>query len=182
MPRHVAPSRSVRPAEAAGSPTQRTADNREGGIPAVCPAPWRTLSGTPRSSAVLRASLTNAATAQTSRRSARCSSRDAARMIRNNATESRPPRSSRGGMRRAFPPLRWILPAQHALRLHVHRIDRLARRHEQPVPLHTPEAQVGAAFGQQDAADQLAVGREYRDAVLALATGEAAPDIALGVA
>ena len=74
------------------------------------------------------------------------------------------------------------LSARRALSLDIQRIDRLARRHEQPVPLHAAEADIGAAFRQQDAADQLAVGGEYRDAVLALAAGEAAPDIALGVA
>src|SRR6185295_10375628 len=45
------------------------------------------------------------------------------------------------------------LPARRALRVDVQRIERLARRHEQAVALHAPEADVGAALGQRDAAD-----------------------------
>ena len=66
------------------------------------------------------------------------------------------------------------LTAGDALRLDVERIDGLAGGHEQAVALPAAEAEVGAALGQQDAADQSAVGREHRDAVLAFAAGEAA--------
>src|SRR5262249_45932482 len=51
------------------------------------------------------------------------------------------------------------------LRVDVERIDRLACRNEQAVAFDPAEADVGGAFGQRDAADWLAVGREYRDAV-----------------
>src|SRR5205823_3209412 len=73
------------------------------------------------------------------------------------------------------------LSAQHALRLDIEGIDRLARRHEQPVALPAAKTDIGAALGQQDAPDQGAVRCEHCDPVLALAAGEAAPDIAVGV-
>src|SRR6185295_1001042 len=55
--------------------------------------------------------------------------------------------------------------ARRALRVHVERVDRLARGHEQAVALQAAEAEVGAALGQGDAADHDAVGGEYHDAV-----------------
>src|SRR5262245_30279901 len=72
--------------------------------------------------------------------------------------------------------------AGRALRLDVDRVDRLARGHEQAIPLAAAEAEVGASLGQQDPADQRAVRRKHRDAIMALAAREAGPDIALGVA
>ena len=69
-----------------------------------------------------------------------------------------------------------------ALRFHIHRIQGLARGHEQPVPLAPAEGEVGTALRQQDAADQGAVRGEDRNAILPRPAGEAAPDIALGVA
>src|SRR4051812_35563511 len=36
-----------------------------------------------------------------------------------------------------------LSPAGHALRVHVERIDRVARRHEQPVAVTTAEADIG---------------------------------------
>src|SRR5215510_9821172 len=49
------------------------------------------------------------------------------------------------------------LPALHALRVDIERIDRVARRHEQPVALDAAEADVGGALGQRDETDRLAV-------------------------
>src|ERR1700722_20848292 len=69
-----------------------------------------------------------------------------------------------------------------ALGLDIHGVDRLAGGHEQAVALAAAEAEVGAALGQQDPANQCAVRREHGDAVLSRAAREAAPDIALGVA
>src|SRR5690348_10634807 len=71
--------------------------------------------------------------------------------------------------------------AGHALRLDIKRVDRLARRHEEAVALPAAETHIGAALRQQDAADQIAVRRKHRDSVLALAAGETAPDIAVGI-
>src|ERR1700737_593081 len=54
------------------------------------------------------------------------------------------------------------LPARRALGADVERIERLARGHEQAVALEAAEADVGAALGQLDAADELAGGgREH---------------------
>src|SRR5579863_9557006 len=70
-----------------------------------------------------------------------------------------------------------------ALRLHVNRIERLARGHEQAVSLLAAEAEIGAAFRQADLTDPLAViGRKHLDAVIAFADpARADPDIAFGV-
>ena len=46
------------------------------------------------------------------------------------------------------------LSPQRALRIHIQRVDRLARGHEQAVALEAAETEVGAALGQGDAADQ----------------------------
>src|SRR5262245_24731497 len=70
---------------------------------------------------------------------------------------------------------------RRASRVHVHGVDRLAARDEQPVTLGAAKAQVGAALGQQDAPDELAVGIEDGHAVVPLATAPAAPEVALGV-
>src|SRR5262245_30718515 len=56
-------------------------------------------------------------------------------------------------------------PASYALRVHVERIDRVARRHEQPVTVAAAEADVGGALGQRYEADRLAGRIEYLDAV-----------------
>src|ERR1700737_4332283 len=72
--------------------------------------------------------------------------------------------------------------ADGALRFDVERIDRLARRHEESVALGPAETDVGAALGQEDTADQHAVGGEDSDPVLTLAAGKPGPDIALCVA
>src|SRR5580698_4949618 len=75
------------------------------------------------------------------------------------------------------------LSPQRALRVHIERVDRLARGHEQPVALQPAEADVGAALGQRDAADQLAVGRVDHDTVeFRIAHAPAAPEIAVDVA
>src|SRR5262249_2719001 len=47
-------------------------------------------------------------------------------------------------------------PASYALRVDVERIDRVARRHEQPVAVAAAEADVGGALGQRYEADRLA--------------------------
>src|SRR5271154_3609662 len=75
------------------------------------------------------------------------------------------------------------LSPQRALRVHIERVDRLARSHEQPVALQAAEAEIGAALGQCDAAYQLAVGRVDHDAVeFGIAHAPAAPQIAVDVA
>src|SRR5262249_23616009 len=63
-------------------------------------------------------------------------------------------------------------------------VQRLARRHEQPVALRSAETDVGAHFGQTDTAEQLAIRRPYRDAAVADAAAGVAgnPEIALDVA
>src|SRR4029453_9325631 len=53
------------------------------------------------------------------------------------------------------------------LRLDVHRIERLARGHEEPVALRPSEADVRADLGELDLPDALAVRREDVDAVVA---------------
>src|SRR5882724_1582815 len=62
------------------------------------------------------------------------------------------------------------------LRADIERVERLARRHEQPVPLGPAEGDVAAHFGQADAADQLAVGVPDGDARVA----DVAPGVARG--
>ena len=61
------------------------------------------------------------------------------------------------------PPLDSI--SGRALRIHIKRIERMARSHEQPIALAATEANIGAALRQRDAAlrqrdkaDQLAFG------------------------
>src|SRR5436190_860748 len=72
--------------------------------------------------------------------------------------------------------------AQRALGVDVERVQRMACRHEQPVAIAAAEADVGAALGQLDVADRLAVGIEYAHAVkLGRAHAPAAPQIAVGV-
>src|SRR5262249_46898488 len=66
------------------------------------------------------------------------------------------------------------LPRRRALSVDVHRVERLARRHEQAIAFRSAEADVGAHFRQADAAEQLAVGRPHGDAAVA--------DAAAGVA
>src|SRR5262249_55085633 len=71
---------------------------------------------------------------------------------------------------------------RRALGVDVERVERLARGHEQSVALDAAEAEVGAALGQQEAADQLPVGSDDRPPVQALAAAPPAPEIAVGVA
>src|SRR3954453_4886714 len=70
-----------------------------------------------------------------------------------------------------------------ALRGRVHRIERLARGHEQAVALGAAEADVAAHFGQPDAAEELAVRRPRRHAAIADGAARIAggPDIAVDV-
>ncbi len=75
------------------------------------------------------------------------------------------------------------LSPQRALGVHIQRVDRLARGHEQAVALQAAEAEVGAALGQRDAADHDAIGRVDHHAVeLGVAHAPAAPQIAVDVA
>src|SRR4051812_8328088 len=53
------------------------------------------------------------------------------------------------------------------LRIHEDGIERLARRHEEPVALGTAEADVAAHLGQADAPEQLAFRRPDGHAVIA---------------
>src|SRR5262245_6485750 len=71
--------------------------------------------------------------------------------------------------------------AQYPLGLDIKGVDRLARGHEQAVALLATETHVGAALGQQDAADHRAVGRVDGDPVLSRAAGPGAPDVAVRV-
>ena len=70
------------------------------------------------------------------------------------------------------------------LRIHIERVERLARGHEEPVALGAAEAEIAAHFGQANPADELAVRRPHRDAAVAhVAPGVArAPDVAVHVA
>src|SRR6188472_2117455 len=80
-------------------------------------------------------------------------------------------------------PSRVDLTAGRALRVHIQRIDRVARRHEQPVALDPAEAHVGATLGQCDEADRLTARIENLDAVLlCVAHAPAAPKIAVDIA
>src|SRR3981189_2264094 len=72
-------------------------------------------------------------------------------------------------------------PASYALRVNVERIDRVARRHEQPVAGGAAEAHVGGALGQLYEADRLAGRIEHLDAVERRAHAPAAPQIAVDV-
>src|SRR5580692_9863144 len=75
------------------------------------------------------------------------------------------------------------LPAERALGIHIECVDRLARRHEQAVALQAAEADIGAALGQSDAADRLAIRRKDHDAVeFGIAHAPTAPQIAVDVA
>jgi hypothetical protein len=71
--------------------------------------------------------------------------------------------------------------ARDPLGLDIEGVDRLARGHEQAVALRAAETHIGAALGQQDAADHRAVGRVDGDPVLGLAAGPGAPDVAVRV-
>src|SRR5258708_31976589 len=68
-----------------------------------------------------------------------------------------------------------------ALRGGIHRVERLARGHEQAVALGAAEADVAAHLGQADAADQLGGPRPHPHAVIAdVAAGTSrGPDISL---
>src|SRR4051794_38979382 len=75
------------------------------------------------------------------------------------------------------------LPARDALSGDVQRIDRLAGGHEQAVAPDATEADVGAAFGELDAADRLALWREDHHPVEVVGPlAPAAPDVPVGVA
>src|SRR5262249_56397351 len=74
-------------------------------------------------------------------------------------------------------------PSGRALRIDVERIERVARRHEQPVALGAAEAEIGGTLGQGDEADGLAGRVENLHPVqLRAAHAPAAPQIAVDVA
>src|SRR5438445_5528833 len=67
-------------------------------------------------------------------------------------------------------------------RIHVERIERVARGHEQAVALAPAESEVGAALRQRDEADRLALGIEHLDPIeLGAAHAPAAPQVAVHV-
>src|SRR5271170_4751033 len=72
--------------------------------------------------------------------------------------------------------------ADRALGVHIQRIERVAGRHEQAVALDAAEAEVGAALGERDLADPLAVRIEHHDAVERRRGAPAAPQVAVDVA
>src|SRR6516225_4346467 len=73
--------------------------------------------------------------------------------------------------------------ARRAVRVHIERIERMARGHEQAVASGTAEAEICAAFGQRDEGDRLAGGIENLDPVLlGVAHAPAAPEIAVDIA
>src|SRR5262245_53149420 len=73
-------------------------------------------------------------------------------------------------------------PTEHALRIDVERIERMARRHEQAVAAQPAEANIGAALGQRDLADALALGVEDHHPIVALTHAPAAPQVAIDIA
>src|SRR3954464_10614616 len=101
------------------------------------------------------------------------------RRLKTRSPSRPPPHRKRRGelaLRRAD------LSPGRALRVHIQRVDRLARGHEQAVALHAAEAEVGAAFGQGDAADHHTVGCEHHNTVeFGIAHAPAAPEIAVDI-
>src|SRR5215813_10727435 len=75
-------------------------------------------------------------------------------------------RLSRAGSH-APPPMSSRLAGRGALGADVERVQRLAGRHEQAVPLWPAEAHVAADLGQPDATDELALGVPHRDPAVA---------------
>src|SRR5258708_20807464 len=73
------------------------------------------------------------------------------------------------------------LAAWDALGFDIHGVDRLAGGHEQAIALAAAEAEVGAALGQQDAADQRAVRPAHGHTILSPAPPQPPPHIALAV-
>src|SRR5205814_7336 len=73
------------------------------------------------------------------------------------------------------------LRSDRTLRVHIERIERMARRHEQAVPVHAAEAKIGAALGQRNLTDLLALRVVDRHPVEVFARARAAPEIAEGV-
>src|SRR6478735_1831129 len=72
--------------------------------------------------------------------------------------------------------------AERALRVDVERVERVARRNEQPVAVATAEAEVGGALRQVDMADRLAFRIEDAHAVeLGRAHAPAAPQVAVDI-
>src|SRR5258708_20656150 len=75
-----------------------------------------------------------------------------------------------------------VSTVMRALCLHIDRIERVARRHEQAVALLAAETDIGAGLGQQDLADPGAVRRKDLNPVIARADPAGAdPDVTLCV-
>src|SRR5947208_6259880 len=71
---------------------------------------------------------------------------------------------------------------ERPLRVDIERIERMARRHEQAVAAQSAETKIGAALGQRDLADPLALRAEDHHAVLSLTHAPAAPQVAIDIA
>src|SRR5471032_2791386 len=72
--------------------------------------------------------------------------------------------------------------ANSALCIHIEGVERVTGRHEQAVAVTAAEADVGAALGQVDMADRLALGTEDTNAVeFVAAHSPAAPQIAVDI-
>src|SRR5262245_49843918 len=104
--------------------------------------------------------------------------------LRSRAARPRSRRSLPGSKPKTTSVSREVLTRGRALRGSVHRVERLAGGHEQPVPLGTAEADVAADLRQPDPTDQLAVRIPHRDAAVADAPSGIArtPEVALDVA
>src|SRR6266498_2511577 len=95
------------------------------------------------------------------------------RTLGNSASPTRSPTSSGEHLYRCIDeviaeaqlPEAWPSTSESALGVHVHRIERRAAGHEEPVAVGAAEAEVRTALGQVDAADVLAIRVEDRHAV-----------------
>src|SRR5439155_17000429 len=75
-----------------------------------------------------------------------------------------------------------ISASERTLRVDVERIDRVARRHEQPIAFGPAEADVGATLRQLDVPDRVALRIEDADAIeFGTAHAPAAPQVAVHV-
>src|SRR5438552_18004707 len=67
------------------------------------------------------------------------------------------------------------------LRVHVERVNALARGHEEAIALHAAEAHVRAALGKMNVPDRFGRGREDAYAIESFAAAPAAPEIAFEI-
>src|SRR5262245_22796747 len=66
-------------------------------------------------------------------------------------------------------------------RVHIYRVQRLAARHKQPVPLRASEANVRANLRQPDLSDPLSRGSENQNPVQPRAAARRRPDIPVDI-